>query len=169
MRLKSNDIYKVDCPSLSYLMLVYPHLEQRQEYLKDRRSAHLERFKTVIKIVSEVTGISQQAIIGHSRKREIIEARHITIALTRNTWENQSDAISLAVLGKYVGNRDHSTMIHAETSIANLYGRSDIITNYVNECTQLLMFQNIHFNVKKFVAIIGMRSKNNKKYLRYTE
>lgn len=49
------------------------------------------------------------------RKREYVEARHLSMYLIKNYTQN-----SLKTIGQHFGGRDHTTVIHACTSIENL-------------------------------------------------
>ena len=66
---------------------------------------------TTDRILGTVSGyykISKKDIIGKSRKREIVSARHVGIYLTREIL-----GISYAQIGKAFGGRDHSTIMSA--------------------------------------------------------
>ena len=54
-------------------------------------------------------------IIGRSRTREIVNARHVAMYLTRELTD-----FSLPEIGKRFGNRDHSTVKHAHDRIIDL-------------------------------------------------
>ena len=51
---------------------------------------------------------------SQSRKMELVNARHIAMYLSRELTNN-----SLLSIGKYFGDRDHSTVIHACRTIEN--------------------------------------------------
>lgn len=65
--------------------------------------------------VSEATEISMDALKSKSRKREIVEARQIAMAIMC-----KERCASLAEIGFFFGGRDHSTVIHARTTVNDL-------------------------------------------------
>ena len=71
--------------------------------------------------VSKYTGVSIQDMEGRCRQRQIIIARFMAMYFIR---EYVRPEYSLAGIGKEFGGRDHSSVIHALTSIEN-----DIQTN----------------------------------------
>lgn len=71
--------------------------------------------RTIANAVSEATEISLEALKSKSRKREIVEARQI--AMTIMCKERCG---SLAEIGFFFGGRDHSTVIHARNTVADL-------------------------------------------------
>ena len=66
----------------------------------------------VVKKVSTITNISEKNIVGKSRKKEIANARQLSMYLCRDII-----GASLSAIGLYFGGRDHSTVIHAIRSI----------------------------------------------------
>lgn len=64
----------------------------------------------VLAAVAAVTGVSQEAIVGPSRKQGVVAARHIAAYFLR-----QSTPLSLPGIGTLLGGRDHSTILHAIT------------------------------------------------------
>jgi chromosomal replication initiator protein len=69
----------------------------------------------VVRKVSELSGISEQGIVGKSRKQEIVEARQTAMFLCRHILDS-----SLSSVGIYFGGRDHTTVLHACKKIAEL-------------------------------------------------
>lgn len=70
---------------------------------------------TIAKAVSEATEISMEALKSKSRKREIVEARQIAMAIMC-----KERCGSLAEIGFFFGGRDHSTVIHARNTVTDL-------------------------------------------------
>lgn len=64
--------------------------------------------ESVIEHVAKYYKISRKEILGKSRNKDIVLARHIAIFIIRTQLE-----ISLEQIGKIFGNRDHSTIINA--------------------------------------------------------
>lgn len=62
----------------------------------------------VVKKVSEICNISETEIVGKSRKMEVVEARHLSMYMSRKLIGS-----SLSNIGVFFGGRDHSTVVHA--------------------------------------------------------
>lgn len=69
----------------------------------------------IIKKVSDYYGIEVSAINTSSRKREVVLVRQVSMFLARKHLD-----MSIAKIGKYIGDRDHSTVLHACKTIENL-------------------------------------------------
>jgi len=62
----------------------------------------------IIELFAKTSNLTTKQIKSKTRKRDIVEARHLAIyAITFNT------KLTLKKIGKLVGGRDHSTIIHA--------------------------------------------------------
>jgi hypothetical protein len=62
----------------------------------------------VLSSVSEVTTVQPKTIIEKTRDKEHVEARHISMALLY-----QHTNLTLKVIGKLFGNRDHTTVLNS--------------------------------------------------------
>jgi chromosomal replication initiator protein len=58
--------------------------------------------------VAEAYGMTVEQLIGKSRKRPIVDARHVSMHFCK-----QLTSLSLEAIGRRFGGRDHSTVIHA--------------------------------------------------------
>lgn len=74
---------------------------------KDRELAD-----AIIQRVSGIYDIKTEAIVGRSRKKHIAEARQVAMYLMREKVD-----FPLKRVGLYLGNRDHSTIIHGVSKI----------------------------------------------------
>lgn len=99
-----------------------------QEKLTDYLVVHLVSYKynlkpmqsrdftsSLIAYISKQTGVTFEQVQSKSRKREFVEARQIAMFVLKN-FTNQS----LKSIGWQFGGRDHSTVIHAKTTISDL-------------------------------------------------
>lgn len=68
------------------------------------------------KTVCDSLGVPVDSILTKTRKREIVQARQITMYFAKKLTNS-----SLAVIGQQCGNKDHATVLHACKTIANLY------------------------------------------------
>ena len=69
----------------------------------------------IIKTVSDYYGIECNAINTRSRKREVVLVRQVAMYLAKKHLD-----MSTSKIGKYIGDRDHATVLHACKTIENL-------------------------------------------------
>ena len=84
----------------------------------------------ILTAVAETTGISVTEITGDKRSRAIVESRHLAMYLARDL----TDA-SLPKIGERMGNRDHTTVLHAVDKIAKLMQKDREMYNRVQRLT----------------------------------
>jgi chromosomal replication initiator protein len=78
-----------------------------------------DRPTTVSRIVAaSAVYFGAPGIMGHSRSRSVVIARHVAIYICRNYVRPQP---SYPELGRWFGNRDHTTAIHAVKNIERRY------------------------------------------------
>jgi chromosomal replication initiator protein len=90
-------------------------LEMAQDILKDLISPNTRREITIeyiIQVVADHFGISIVDIISAKRKADIVYPRQIAMYLCRECTQE-----SLVSIGKYMGDRDHTTVIHGAEKI----------------------------------------------------
>lgn len=63
-------------------------------------------------VVSEFYNVTSEQIQSSSRKREIVQARQVTMYLTKNFTE-----MSLAQIGSVIGKKNHATVLHAYKTV----------------------------------------------------
>ena len=86
-------------------------LEAVQPLLSDVISTSKRRNPSATEIrdlVAEAYGMTVEQLIGKSRKRPIVDARHVAMHFCK-----QMTSLSLEAIGRRFGGRDHSTVIHA--------------------------------------------------------
>jgi len=64
--------------------------------------------KKIIKAVSEFYDVSEKELIDHSRRKEVVRPRQITMYLLREDLKS-----SFPFIGEKLGKKDHTTVIHA--------------------------------------------------------
>ena len=92
-------------------------LELAQEALKDTISTDGNKVITVdhiVDIIAEHFNISQNDIYSNSRSRNIAYPRQIAMYLSKKLTTN-----SVTDIGRLLGNRDHSTIIHGYDKVEN--------------------------------------------------
>ena len=77
------------------------------------------------KTVCDYYGIAVDSIQSKTRKREIVQARQLTMYFAKKHTKS-----SLAIIGLQCGNKDHATVLHACKTVANLV-QSDKHFNHV--------------------------------------
>ena len=69
----------------------------------------------ILKVVCGYFKMNPDVLNTKSRKREIVQARQLAMYFAKNLTNS-----SLAVIGAQIGNRDHSTVLHACKTVADL-------------------------------------------------
>lgn len=105
------------------------NLELAEEALKDLISPNASKEVTpelIIQIVSDHFGITSLDISSQKRNKEIVYPRQIVMYLCRN----MTDA-PLQLIGKYLGGRDHTTIIHGSEKISGEISKNDTLSNTI--------------------------------------
>jgi chromosomal replication initiator protein len=91
-----------------------PTVRLAQEILKDNISSsnHAADSAEIISSVSKYYGIAKEDILGKNRKKELILPRQISIYLIREMTNK-----SLPEIGKIMGGKDHTTIMHSQKRI----------------------------------------------------
>ena len=81
-----------------------------------------EQMSIIANAVKELTGydVTVGLMMGRSRKREVVVARHIFMYLMRKRKEN----FSLASIGAHLG-KDHATVLHGNKTVSNMLDTND--------------------------------------------
>ena len=104
-------------------------IELAEEALKDLISPNAVREITpesIIQTVSDHFGITPLDIASQKRNRDIVIPRQIVMYLCRTMID-----IPLQTIGKYMGGRDHTTIIHGAEKITNEMAKNDSLRNTV--------------------------------------
>lgn len=80
------------------------------------------------KVVCDYFNLSPDSIQAHTRKREIVQARQLTMYFAKKMTKN-----SLAVIGNQCGNKDHATVLHACKTIETLKKSDKQVEYWVSE------------------------------------
>lgn len=89
--------------------------------------------ESIMDIVCKYYNLEQSVIQTNSRKREIVQARQITMFLAKNYTES-----SLSHIGKIVGKRDHATVLHACKTVKDQIETNKSFRSSVEEIEALL-------------------------------
>jgi len=83
------------------------------------------------KMVCEYYSIEYDKLQAKTRKREIVQARQISMYLAKMYTKS-----SLKTIGDHFGGRDHTTVIHSVTTVNNLMDTDSLIREQVKELQQ---------------------------------
>jgi chromosomal replication initiator protein len=83
------------------------------------------------KMVCEYFDVPYEKLLEKTRKREIVQARQITMYLAKAFTKN-----SLKTIGEHFGGRDHTTVIHSCQTVKDLMDSDSIFRENVMELTQ---------------------------------
>ena len=86
----------------------------------------------IVKVVGRIMKVTEKSILGKGRNMEIALARQICMFIAK-----EKTSLSLASIGKQIGGRDHSTVIHAHKTIKKKLNKEielqQIINNIKNQ------------------------------------
>ena len=106
------------------------NLELAEEALKDLISPNAAREVTpqlIINVVSEHFGITPLDLIGQKRSKELVFPRQIAMYLCREMLD-----APLTGIGKMMGDRDHTTVMHGIEKIEKEMSAKDSVRNTVD-------------------------------------
>jgi chromosomal replication initiator protein len=81
-------------------------------------------------VVCERFGLSLDELCSHKRSQNIVYPRQVAMYLSRELTDS-----SLPKIGKHFGDRDHTTVLHANTKITNMIRADRTVYNLVQELT----------------------------------
>src|SRR5690554_5532681 len=87
----------------------------------------------ISKVVCDYFDMPVETIQAKTRKREIVQARQITMFFSKNLTKH-----SLASIGAQVGNKDHATVLHACKTVKNLRDTDKNFRQYVEDIEKKL-------------------------------
>ncbi|HKL17158.1 MAG TPA: chromosomal replication initiator protein DnaA [Patescibacteria group bacterium] len=104
--------------------------------LKTNKNKSLIRPKLLIKTVANFYGIPLEKMLGSSRKREVVVPRQVAMYLMREEIDSSFPAI-----GERIGERDHTTAMHAHKKITKEIKKEGRIKQEVDLIKQRLYNQ----------------------------
>jgi chromosomal replication initiator protein len=87
----------------------------------------------ISKVVCDYFNLTVDSLQAKTRKREIVQARQITMYFSKNMTK-----YSLASIGSQIGNKDHATVLHACKTVNNLKETDKNFRLYVDEIEKKL-------------------------------
>ena len=91
------------------------------------------QLKQIIAVTARFYSLTQAALIGPSRRTSLVEARNIAVYLARRLT-----ALSYADIGRGLGHRDHTTIMHAERRLTERLSHDPVTQQAVDELDRLL-------------------------------
>ncbi len=92
------------------------------------RNQHEITIDKIQKVVCDYFKIDAEQFLSSSRKRELVQARQISMYLSRNHTKS-----SLASIGTLTGGRDHATVLHAYNTVCDLLDTDRSFRKYLTE------------------------------------
>ncbi len=83
-----------------------------EKHIGERKINQID-IQNIIKVTSKVMGVKEKDVLGKARSMEIALARQVCMFIAKDKTN-----LSLSNIGKQIGGRDHSTVIHAYKNIA---------------------------------------------------
>jgi chromosomal replication initiator protein len=87
--------------------------------------------ESIQRMVCEYYSVPFDKLLQKTRKREIVQARQITMYLAKAFTKN-----SLKTIGEHFGGRDHTTVIHSCQTVKDLMDTDSLFRENVLELTQ---------------------------------
>lgn len=114
------------------------NLNLAKEVLKNfvKKSSKELTIEHIQRLVGDHLNVSVEEIKSKTRKREIVQARQISMFFSKKLTNS-----SLCIIGKHFGGRDHSTVIHACQTVNDLM---DTDKEYANKMTEIQKIININ-------------------------
>lgn len=85
-------------------------------------------------VVCEYFNISRDNLFSPSRKRQIVQARQISMYMSRKLIN-----CSLSTIGAETGGKNHATVLHACTTVSDLMDTDSLFRQYVNDIEKMLV------------------------------
>ncbi|MBQ0113024.1 MAG: chromosomal replication initiator protein DnaA [Bacteroidales bacterium] len=86
------------------------------------------------KVVCGYFNVSLEKVLSQSRKHDIVEARHITMYLSRKLTSS-----SLTIIGEKCGNRNHATVLHGCKAVENSYATDKTFKQCLDEIEKKIL------------------------------
>lgn len=102
--------------------------KDREEFRNSQRSLRYRMSKDeILQIIADECMVSVSDIVDRTRKKEVVNGRFIFCGIMKDYF-----GYSLKKIGEFVGNRDHTTIIHSVEKYHDRYENEDHFRNSVN-------------------------------------
>jgi chromosomal replication initiator protein len=103
------------------------------DYIKGQRGRRLLTIEQIIQATSEIFHVTPNLIMGRDRRKKVAEARMVIMYLGREFTN-----LTLSQIGEEVGARDHSTVSHGVTKIAQAMDEDPYLKQMVQQIIRKL-------------------------------
>lgn len=114
-----------------------PHVESGPRHgvtaREEQHRADHGRLKHIIVVAARYFGVTQAALVGPSRRSSLVRARNVIVHLARRLT-----ALSYADIGRQLGGRDHTTIMHADRRLAEQCGGDLTLQQDLDELDRLV-------------------------------
>lgn len=100
---------------------------------EQRNNHNLAPVKHILAVTARYFGVTQAALTGPSRRKSLVQARNIIVYLAR-----QLTGLSYADIGRALGNRDHTTIMHADRRLAEALATDAAVQQAVDELDRIV-------------------------------
>ncbi len=83
--------------------------------------------RLILRMVAEAFGVTYLDLIGQTRVAKVVLPRQIAFYIMRH-----HTALSFPMIGKFVGNRDHTTVLHGAAKVADILKHDETLRAVVN-------------------------------------
>ena len=91
------------------------------------------KMKQILAVTARYFAVTQAALTGPSRRSSLVAARNIVVHLARRLT-----TLSYADVGRALGNRDHTTIMHAQRRLAEQLSADPVTQQTIDELDRLL-------------------------------
>jgi chromosomal replication initiator protein len=109
------------------------HLDHEPESKCAQRIHAHHALKQILAVTARYFGITQAALTGPSRRTSLVTARNIVVHLARRFTD-----LSYAEIGRTLGGRDHTTIMHADRRLAEQLASDPHTQRTIDELERLL-------------------------------
>ena len=122
-----------------------PNLENTENILEEIGAQKIRMIspENIIKIIVDFYGISEKELISHSRRKELVKPRQILMYILREDLKN-----SFPTIARRVGNRDHTTILHAYKKISKDLIKNRVLAQEINLIKEKIY--NTHWLLNKY-------------------
>jgi len=122
-----------------------PNLENTENILEEIGAQKIRMIspENIIKIIVDFYSISEKELISHSRRKELVKPRQILMYILREDLKNSFPSIA-----RKVGNRDHTTILHAYKKISKDLIKNRVLAQEINLIKEKIY--NTHWLLNKY-------------------
>lgn len=101
--------------------------------IKPKKNVSVEE---IVKTIADFYNIDPQNIYEKTRRKEIVRSRQVAMFILREDFN-----ISFPLIGRKLGGRDHTTVIHSCTKVKDEIGKDPVLNQEVEQLRAMLTMQ----------------------------